>query len=206
MLTTCTQPPTHAHPLTRTIVRQLILSQPPPSSPSQNVQRPYYAPYPNQNVFDLDSWYWAQHQKSQADFLKLTNLIGRSTMAQDIEGVNWTSLWHELGSSSSSYFDNRDSWKKGKASINIPSTTGDTLSYSVDNIFHKSLTEVIRARFESPCSKTYHYIPHRLIWQRPHSAHPEQDIYGELYNSTAWMNTRNYKPCRTAPFLVQSPR
>ncbi|KAF9558890.1 hypothetical protein CPC08DRAFT_763641 [Agrocybe pediades] len=152
-------------------------------------QTPYYAPYPNESAYKLDKWYWKQPLKSNSDFRNLMDIITDPTFhLSDVADINWKALRHDLGNSSSINFDNRAAWKPpGSVTISVPSPNGPPLPFTVDNIMYKSLVEVIRERFESPKSKTYHYIPHRLIWKPDHLS-DEQLISGELYNSPSFIN------------------
>lgn len=157
------------------------------SDPKEQIDNPF-APYPNQSSFLLDRWFWNHAQKSRADFDKLVEVLSNPAfILDDIKNINWVSLRRDTGSSSSPNFDNRAAWKKSSVQINIPVTESP---FIVGNVFHKSLVDVVRAQFESFRSKSYHYVPHRLLWS-PKPADPSvppMEVFGELYNSRAFIN------------------
>ncbi|CAA7270454.1 unnamed protein product [Cyclocybe aegerita] len=149
-----------------------------------------YAPYPNRNAFRIGEWYWTQPQKSQSDFCSLVHILtSEGFNSHNLVGVNWQKIDRITGSSSTEEFDTSDGWRTTTVNIQLLAAKRGTPSYTfpIPQVFHKSLSAIIKNTFESPRSLKYHYAPHHLIWQ-PNSSTPGEKVFRELYNSLAFID------------------
>lgn len=163
-----------------------------PARLAANAIQPYYHPYPNVSAFHLDRWYWDGAIKSNQDFDKLRSIILEPTFnPEDIRDVNFPKIRTEIGSSSSDLFDRRDGWTCSSVTVKVPfgNMTLPPQDFTIEGVWHKSLTGIIQSTFSSPRSRSYHYVPYRLIHDRP--GFPERTVHGELYTSSAFRRAHN---------------
>ena len=162
-----------------------------------DANNPFY-PYPNETSLLLGDWYWNQgHQKSQAGFKKLLDIIGDPEYhPDDVRNTNWTVVNQKLGDSSAQddktegkcEWSNEDSgWKKATVWICTPfhhrAWHPGPKEYSIEGFHHRSLVDIIRENVSDPSHhRLFHYEPYELCWQPPHKA-KDVRVYGELYTS-----------------------
>jgi hypothetical protein len=99
-----------------------------PPSPIASNSDSQYLPYPNHSSFELGDWYWNQGvQKSQADYIKLMNILGSSSLkASDMSSTNWEKINSQLGMNNfdegggEEWEDEDARWKKNPVSIEVP--------------------------------------------------------------------------------------
>ena len=140
---------------------------------------PFY-PYPNEASLLLGDWYWNQgHQKSQASFRMLLDIIGHPGYSpEDVRKTNWTAIDRKLGNSSArgdktetdcEWLDHDSGWKKTAIRICVPfhRRTGNPGSkeYIVEDFHYRSLVEIIRENVSDPAHhRLFHYEPYKLHW------------------------------------------
>ena len=75
--------------------------------------------------------------------------------------------------------------------VSSASKTAWTKGIFVGDLYHRSLTSVIRERLTNPQNaQFFHYEPFKLIWQL-HPTGPEMLIHGEIYNSPEFLTAHN---------------
>ena len=162
---------------------------------------PFY-PYPNETSLLLGDWYWNQgHQKSQASFRLLLDIIGHTGYdPEDVRNTNWTAIDRKLGNSSVRYdntktdcewLDHDSGWKKTAIRICVPfhRRTGNPGSkeYIVEDFHYRSLVDIIRENLSDPAHhRLFHYEPYELRWQPPHKT-KDVRVYGELHSSESFL-------------------
>jgi hypothetical protein len=160
------------------------------------------------------SWFYSgSSMKSLGELDRLVNnvLLAEDFSAQELHGFSATQEsqriddWEDLPETEDPFCAN-DGWRESSVCIRVPGE--DALQaqpehlapeFKVSQIFHRSLTEIIRATFQSAEALTYHLIPFKLYARKPQSnSHPEshttdsplegnniEHIYSEIYNSDA---------------------
>jgi hypothetical protein len=154
-----------------------------------------YHPYPNQSSFQLGDWYWNQGvQKSQANYTKLVDIVGRSTFqACSVSSTNWRSINTSLGINNydkgdiKEWEDKDTGWIQSPISIQVPfactTATPGPCVYHASHLYHCPLVSMIQEKLaNAQDTKLFHYKPYQLCWAPPH-LDTEVSIYGDLYTS-----------------------
>ena len=164
------------------------------SPPSTN---PYY-PYPNECAMRLGDWYWNQGaQKSRDNFKELLDIVGDPAFSSSaISQTRWGAINEELGRN---HFDGDlpqwlgedDGWKCSPVTISVPFHTRASnpgcKNYTVQGFYHRSLVSIVREKISNPIHAAFfHYEPYELQWRPPHR-NDDVKVYGELFNSTAFL-------------------
>lgn len=160
-----------------------------------------FYPYPNENSMRLGDWYWNHGaQKSRENFKRLLGIISDPMFnAADLCGVAWDSINKELGdddSDTGSDIPERLSsgcgWKSSPITISVPfhsrSANPGPKSYTVQDFYHRSLISILEEKLTDPAQAAhFHYEPYELLWHPPHRDR-DVKVYGELFNSSAFLN------------------
>ena len=89
-------------------------------------------------------------------------------------------------------------------SISIEVPTGQpsdplaSRTYSVPGLRYRKLLNVVKAAFQDPLSRQFHFTPFSLIHRSP-ITNKEQRVYGELYNSDEFINEHRRVQNRSPP-------
>lgn len=159
---------------------------------------PYY-PYPNKSSLELGHWYWnGGVQKSQQSFNDLINIVTDPNFDQDgVRATAWRKINSTLGQNdyedkNEEWEDEDAGWHKTRVSIQVPIARTNrqpgVQTYSGVDLYHRSLVGVIREKLANAGDdEMFHYEPYELLWQPDHLQR-EVKIYGELYQSPAFMD------------------
>ena len=146
-----------------------------------DASNPFY-PYPNKTSLLLGDWYWNQgHQKSQAGFKKLLDIIGDLEYhPDDVWNMNWTAIHQKLGNSSiqddktrgdCEWLDGDSGWKNATVQICTPfhccTRHPGPKEYTVEGFHYRSLVDIIHENISDPTHWLFHYEPYELHWQPP---------------------------------------
>ncbi|GBE88316.1 hypothetical protein SCP_1301310 [Sparassis crispa] len=150
-----------------------------------------YSPYPNRSSYLLGDYYCnGSTTKSKSDFKELCNILqDPEFVPADIKDTKWDTIDRQLGDDGpKSIFSTADGWREGSVKIRIPSGKKGVqgADFIISGIFHRPLEEVISTVFASERSKEFHFKPYRLLWQCLGSETAPQEVYGEMYSSSAF--------------------
>ncbi|KAI0754052.1 hypothetical protein C8Q80DRAFT_1225985 [Daedaleopsis nitida] len=152
---------------------------PPDSDGSVNVKPespPPYAPFPNVSTFDMLYW---QNNDSNTKSNSQMNLLTRGVLQEpgfDIKHLEHFDAAREvrrlddyIEEADSSPFSANDGWIRGEVYVRLPkegvchASEEDTPKFTVKDMWHRSLPQVIRAALQRPGMKSWHMIPHKLF-------------------------------------------
>ncbi|KAG1832764.1 hypothetical protein EV424DRAFT_1312724 [Suillus variegatus] len=157
----CAMPPSHDPEEYMTIADLSFIPEAPQELHASN-NHSLYHPYPNCSFFQLGDWYWNQGlQKSQADYMKLLDIIGTSSFsASDVTSTRWKNINSTLGANEydegdgDEWQDKDAGWKKTLVSIKVPfSHTTEKPGprmYEAAHLYHRSLVAVLREKLSNP--------------------------------------------------------
>lgn len=169
-----------------------------PTDDALDEASPYY-PYPNKSSLELGDWYWnGGVQKSQQSFNDLIDIVTDPNFDRDgVRATAWRKINSTLGQND---FEDKDEewededagWHKTQVSIQVPIARTNkqpgVQTYSGVDLYHRSLVGVIREKLANAGDdELFHYEPYELLWQPDHLQR-EVKIYGELYQSPAFMD------------------
>ena len=96
----------------------------------------------------------------------------------------------------------KDGFKVADVSIKVPTgKPGDPSTsriYSVPGLRYRKLINVIKAAFQDPLSRHFHFTPFALM-HRSSITNDEKRVYGELYNSDEFINEHKRVQNRSPP-------
>ena len=166
---------------------------PPPPSPEPN-EANHGPPWPfsNMSVWRLMQWVnTGSRLKSEGEVNRLVNnvLSAPDFRTEDLQNF---STHRENGCLDAANKANPlgDNFQVASVTIEVP--TGDlcdsetSRSYSVPGLHYRKLLSVIKAAFSDPLSSHFHLTPFSLMHKSPTTG-VEQRVYGELYNSDAFI-------------------
>lgn len=92
-----------------------------------------------------------------------------------------------------------DGFVEATVEIEVPSgdKTKPSRWFSVPGLHYRPILSVIKAAFAEPLAARFHYSPFEVWWKSTVTGKDER-VYGELYNSTAWLE-EDEKVQRHAP-------
>ena len=161
-----------------------------PKSDKTNQEPPW--PFSNMSTWRLMRWMnTGSRSKSEGEVTRLVNevLDAPDFRAEDLHNF---SAHRENGHLDAARKTNPldDSFQVTSIAIDVP--TGEpgnsetSRSYSVPGLHYRKLLNVIKAAFQDPLSQYFHLTPFSLM-HRSSVTGEEQRIYGELYNSDAFI-------------------
>ena len=169
---------------------------PRPSLPTCFVPKLPPWPWQNMSMWRLMSWGASRsHEKSHSEMTRLVNDVLKADdfCINDLPSNfnasrEYQKLDHAMHGESQGAFSD-DGWQESSVRIPVPTGIKDAGNgarpFDVPNLFHRSITSVIRAAFSESTAKLFHLTPFKRIWRSPTSGR-EQRIYDELYCSNAW--------------------
>ena len=168
-------------------------SIPIPSTPFTLPSPPW--PWKNMSIWSIMTWMMSgSRQKSEAEVTQLGNILQVDHFdPHDLQGFNAHTEMKHFDSSESTLDENnplrQDGWKKSSVDILVPTQEhnpdGNGQQFTVEWLFHRPLTAVIRAVFAEKDVKWFHLTPFKRFWQSPVTG-DEQRLYDELYTSDTW--------------------
>ncbi|KAH9952318.1 hypothetical protein BGW80DRAFT_1196843, partial [Lactifluus volemus] len=156
-------------------------------------------PFPNKTVALLMNWYYAG--SSTKTVQELDHLVHGVICHDDFNrddlrnfrASRETKRMDDFIEGPASVFLGSDGWKKGSVSIALPradSTNGGDESsaprFKVDDVWHRSIVDIVIAAWQDPASSTYHLRPYHLFYEGGDDRPPER-VYGEAYVSDLFM-------------------
>ena len=95
-----------------------------------------------------------------------------------------------------------DDFQAASITIKVPVGESDnqpaSCEYSVPGLHYRKLLNVIKAAFQDPLSRQFHFTPFTLM-HRSSITNEEQRVYGELYNSDEFINEQKRVQNRSLP-------
>ncbi|KAI0713712.1 hypothetical protein C8Q76DRAFT_620727 [Earliella scabrosa] len=123
-------------------------------------------------------------------------------------------LDHYVEEHEHSPFSSRDGWLRGSVQVRVPkegvcyASEEEAPFFTIDDVWHRPFSELIRSALKQPCVKRWHMIPHRLYCaSAPHRASPSNpeppNPSSEIYNSDAALE--EYESIRARPREAGDP-
>ena len=176
---------------------------PSPSRPRGTEQDPPW-PFKNMSVWRLVRWMnTGSSSKSEGEVDRLVNdvLNARDFCAEDLRNFNaHRENGHlDMADKTTSLEDN---FQAASISIEVPTgQPGDPTTprtYSVPGFRYRKLLNVIKAAFQDPLSRHFHFTPFSLMHRSP-ITNEEQRVYSELYNSDEFIDEHKWVQNRSPP-------
>ncbi|KAJ3524296.1 hypothetical protein NMY22_g11058 [Coprinellus aureogranulatus] len=167
-------------------------------------------PFPNWSSFRLGEWYWADSQeKGRESFLSLLDILTSDDFdTKDLLEGNWNRIndilaasEFERGSQGVDWIDDGTSWLTTEVHLEVP-FNGTSLRpgvhiYGIPGFRYRPLVPMITERLKDIArGDHFHIVPSELRWTPP-TGGPDVRIYGELYNSPAYLEA--YKEVQSLP-------
>jgi hypothetical protein len=164
-----------------------------------------YFPFPNWSSFRLGDWYWDdRREKGRESFQELVEILTCDDFhTEEIRVANWDKINGSLAASEfddvgagydldPDWFGDGSSWRSTPIPLEVPfnrtSSDPGVHTYEVPNFRYRPLVPIITERLKDPTRGDYfHVVPSDLRWQPQGSEGPDLRIYGELYNSPAFL-------------------
>ena len=179
---------------------------PPPPSRSNEESRDPPWPFANMSVWRLVRWMnTGSKAKSEGEVDRLVNDVLKAPdfCAEDIKNFNAHRENCRLDTADKAT-PLKDSFQVASVTINVPAgKLGDPLTtrvYAVPGLRYRNLLNVIKAAFQDPLSRQFHFTPFSLMHRSP-ITNEEQRVYGELYNSDEFINEHKRVQNRSPPPL-----
>ena len=169
---------------------------PPPPSTSREMNREPPWPFANMSIWRLMRWMnTGGNSKSEEEINRLADdvLNASDFRAKDLHNFDVRRENSRIDSADKTT-PLEDNFQVTSVAIEIPSgkpTDPKSIrTYEVPGLHYRKLLNVIKATFENPLSKHFHFTPFTLGHRSP-TADNEQRVYGELYNSDEFINEYN---------------
>lgn len=162
-------------------------------------------PFPNTSSFRLGEWFWSDDtEKSKGSFQSLVSIVGSEDFnPTDIREANWAEIDRVLASSqydvedldTKAWVDDAISWKSTAVTITVPfskkTDKPGNYPFTVQGFHHRPLVPLIKAKLETSAGREYfHTLGHELRWN-PGPGKRHVRVYGEMYNSPAFLEEYN---------------
>jgi hypothetical protein len=152
---------------------------------------PAYWPFPNMTIYSIMKWLNnGQVNKSEVDANNLVHNVIRSPdfNPTDLAGFDAHRENLRLDKALSSRASLRSQFKETTVDVLVPSGDANcpAQTFSVPGLLHRKLTSVISDAFNDPLAHMYHFSPFKLFRKSP-VTHKDERVYGELYNSDAFL-------------------
>ena len=164
----------------------------PPSEPKETSRDPPW-PFANMSVWKLMHWMnTGSNSKSEGEVNRLVNdvLNAPDFRTQDLHHFNARRENARLDAvDKASILE--DNFRSASIAIDVPTgeprNSSTARTYSVPGLRYRKLLNVIKAAFQDPLSQQFHFTPFSLMHQLTVTG-KDQRVYGELYNSDAFIN------------------
>ena len=181
-----------------------VLSPPLPPSRSEEADRDPPWPFANMSIWRMMRWLnTGSSSKSEGEVNRLVDDVLNTPdfRAEDLHNFNARCENGRLDEADKATPLN-DGFQVASITIEVPAgQPGDPLAprmYSVPGLHYRKLLNVIKAAFQSPLSKQFHFTPFSLMYRSP-VTNKEQRVYGELYNSDEFINEHKRVQNRSPP-------
>lgn len=189
-------------------------TRPPPTAKERDPVRPFgtrlahalhsaaavtFAPFANINVFRCMRWlYTGSTQKTPEELSRLVRevFMAPEYRREDLEGFDAARENEKLDKflTTSGAFSADDGWRRESVEISLPkegvkhTSEADAPRFTVENVYLRSLSEVLKAAYQDARASRYHFFPFKLFWQRKPKipgTHPPPPmrLWSETYNS-----------------------
>ena len=165
---------------------------PPPPKSKDTISSPPW-PFPNMSTWRLMRWVnTGSKSKSEGEVDRLVQdvLTTPDFRAEDLHNLNTNRENHRLDTANAAAHL-KDDFQVASISIEVPAgqPQNQTAShtYSVPGLHYRKLINVIKAAFQDPLSRQFHFTPFSLMHRSP-ITNEEKRVYGELYNSDEFIN------------------
>jgi hypothetical protein len=178
----------------------------PPPLPKKSNDTNYNPPWPfsNMSVWRLMHWVnTGSGSKSEGEVDRLVNdvLNAPNFQAEDLRKFS-THRENRHLDTANKVNPLEDGFQAASITIEIPAGQPNSQSaphtYSVSGFHHRKLLNVIKAAFQDPLSRQFHFTPFSLMHRSP-ITNEEQRVYGELYNSDEFINEHKRVQNRSPP-------
>ncbi|KAI0073998.1 hypothetical protein K474DRAFT_1602340, partial [Panus rudis PR-1116 ss-1] len=166
-----------------------------------------FAPFENETQFRFAHWQCTgSTTKTVAEAQRLKNevLDHPSFNKDDLKDFDVSRALAKLDEATltDELFTADDGWYNGSVKIPVPmekvenDSEADAIEFTVNNIYHRKLIEVVKEAFEDPSSESFHYIPFKEFWNTqtpsstPNTPDPDNEaerMFSEIYNSDAML-------------------
>ncbi|KIM64583.1 hypothetical protein SCLCIDRAFT_23320 [Scleroderma citrinum Foug A] len=164
-----------------------------------------FAPFTNPTCGLLMAWqYTGMNQKSAAELDRLVKIqMDPLYNTEDLQGFTHTrkmKLLDKFLQKKDNLFHEEHGWKCSSVSFHLPKekacfrTEADALTISVDGIYHRDLTDIIKSTFEDS-EHSFHMTPFTQHWKI--NEHHTVDVFSESFASPEIINT--YKEVNALP-------
>lgn len=176
---------------------------PPPVEPNKTSHEPPW-PFSNMSIWRLMEWMnTGSRSKSEAEVDRLVRGVINAPdfCAEDLQGFGAHRENSRIDTANKkSPLD--DGFHVASVTIEIPTGEPTNLEtsrqYSVPGLHYRKLLSVIKAAFQEPISRHFHLTPFSLMHRSPITG-VEQRVYGELYNSDAFIKEHHRVQNRSRP-------
>ncbi|KAF5386510.1 hypothetical protein D9757_005854 [Collybiopsis confluens] len=156
-----------------------------------------FAPFLNITVYRLISWWYGTESKSMAD---LDRLVKDVIHPDDFDPSHLDDFSTkkvlrdmDLYQGDTRLFPAEDGWQEISVEIPVPCTgvkqpESEAPRYTVNGVFIRKPLEVMKSVFQSSTSHKFHYTPFELRQQSLPGSDKSSRLYGELYNSPAFID------------------
>jgi hypothetical protein len=176
---------------------------PPPPRPKETDHNPPW-PFANMSTWRLMRWMnTGSNVKSEGEVNRLVDdvLNAPDFCAEDLQNFNAHRENRHLDAADKAN-PLEDGFQVTSISIEVPTgQPGDPLAprtYLVPGFRYCKLLNVIKAAFQDPLSRQFHFTPFSLM-HRSLATSEEQRVYGELYNSDEFINEHKRVQNRSPP-------
>ena len=176
---------------------------PAPSGPKETNRNPPW-PFANMSIWRLMRWAnTGSNSKSEGE---VNRLVDDVLNAPDFHAKDLCNFSAHRENSHLDMADKatplEDNFQVTSVSIEVPAGQPSDLlasrTYSVPGLRYRKLLNVIKAAFQDPLSRQFHFTPFSLI-HRSQITNEEQRVYGELYNSDEFINEHKRVQNRSPP-------
>ena len=183
----------------------LTTHSPPPPAPKPKVtDRDPPWPFSSMSVWRLMRWMnTGSSSKSEGEVDRLIRDVINAPdfQAEDLQDLNTHRENRRLDTANKATpFE--DDFQAASLTIEVPTgKPGNQLAsraYSVPGLHYRKLLNVVKAAFQDPLSRQFHFTPFTLL-HRSSITNEEQRVYGELYNSDEFINEHKRVQNRSPP-------
>lgn len=178
---------------------------PPPSLESNSTDYKPPWPFSNMSVWRLVRWMnTGSRSKSEGEVNRLVNEVLKAPdfRVEDIHDFNAHRAHGRLDAAKKKSNPLDDDFQVTSVTIEVPTgernDSGGPRLYSVPGLRFRKLLNVIKAAFQDPLSRHFHFTPFSLMHRSPVTG-AEQRLYSELYHSDAFIKEHNRVQNRSQP-------
>jgi hypothetical protein len=179
---------------------------------AQSDDKPPYYPFLNCTRYRLVYWFYGNNVKTVEDFQRLIDeiLLSSDYQTKHIKGMDVKQELRRLDEARipsvmttgvDPLFPPSEGWEQSSVTIKLPppnahfkmKTEGDAPTVTIDSIHHRSLLEGITRAFTRKSFFDFHLKGFQLWW-KPSEGEEPQRVFGETYNSDAFLELEDEIP------------